>query len=102
MNRRGRKGALAQQSMESSEGSASESLDVVEVVTALVALHGQLTRPPFLHLGAGGGLVVNGVHLAHDGLDTGATWQMTRAKSRPFPATSGNFCMSNILHINKQ
>lgn len=73
---------MGQQSVGSSEGSASESLNVVEVVAALVALHRQLTRPPLLHLGAGGGLVVDWVHLAHDGLDTGATWHNNTHKSQ--------------------
>lgn len=96
----GSKGALAQQSLESSKGSASGSLNVVEVVAALVALHGQLTRPPLLHLGAGGGLVIDGVHLAHDGLDAGAAWHTTRAKSGAFRAEClrrGNCFTSRIL-----
>lgn len=54
-------------------GSASDSLLVGEVVVALVALHGQLTRPPLLHLGPRRSLIVDGVHLAHNGLDTRAT-----------------------------
>lgn len=75
---------MARLSVESSEGSASESLNVIEVVAALVALHGQLTRPPLLYLGAGRGLVVDRVYLAHDGLDAGATWCKTRTKSKGF------------------
>lgn len=81
--------SLARQSAESSK--ASESLNVVEVIAALVALHGQLTRPPLLYLGAGGGLVVDRVNLAHDGLDAGATWHTTSAKvKRIRSCTSAN------------
>lgn len=55
------------------ECAAASSLNVDEVVAALVALHSQLTGPPLLHLGPRRSLVVDGVHLAHYGLDACAT-----------------------------
>ena len=79
-------------------------LNVDEVIPALVALHRQLTRPPFLDLRPRRGLVVDQVHLAPDGPDAGAacvtrrgtrTSQSKPAEHRASPGT----CYGRVVPV---